>query len=245
MDRRRSLSGALVLALSVASVVLVVSPSAVLAGGGSVPGGNCTIQAGNDDEPYCSYFQADVGPPGIHSGFHFICPEQSDYNDIVNAVAYVWVWNNNQSVAATATSHGSNGPGSTIWHNDVVIPTLPGYPAVLVGEGWCGYKCTTCVNPYSYTKVTPQNYFWVTPPKPTYKLNPKVLFALAWDAMYQSSRSIGDRVLGIPQLSSGGGTNDTSATTTPTPPNPTTTTTTTRPSSTTTTATTTSRRSGG
>ena len=245
MNRRRSLSGAAALVLSMASAALVASPSAVLAGGGSVPGGNCEIQSGNSSEPYCSQFQADMGSPGIKSDFYFICPQQTNNNDIIGATAYVWVWNNNQSVAATATSHGSNGPGSTIWHNKVVIPTLPGYPAVLVGEGWCGYKCTDCVNQYSYTKVTNQNYFWVEPPTPHYFLDPKVFLSLVWDAMFGSSRSIGDHVFGIPTLPITrelSGPSVTTTTTKPASPTTTTSTSTTRPRPTTTTST---RRGGG
>jgi hypothetical protein len=255
MIRRRSLPGFMALVLSLAGVAVVAAPSAVLAGGGSVPGGNCEIQSGNSSEPYCSQFQADVGKPGIHTDFYFICPQQTNNNDIIGGQAYVWVWENNQSVAATATSHSSNGPGSTIWHNQVTVPTLPGYPAVLVGEGWCSYTCTSCVNPYTYTKVTNQNYFWVEAPTPHYSLNFDVLFSLGWEAMFGSSRTYGDQAFANPALLAALGSSGPPVITTTQPPSPNpkpnppspspspSTTSTTRPRPTTTT--TTGRRSGG
>jgi hypothetical protein len=176
-----------VLVLLLATIAVVASPSAVLAGG-SVPGGNC--EAGSPSGEYCSFFQADQGPPGIHATFWMYCPQTQDFGNgvdvsILDVEPLVTVANLGPKappLPVTKLGHLKYGDpgyfsppaGSTAWYNDVVIPNLPGYPAVLNGSGYCKYT-------NGEVHAESMNYFWVTAPTvENYVIPPDEHFESSW-----------------------------------------------------------------
>jgi hypothetical protein len=256
MMRLRSLSAAGALVLLLATIAVVASPSAVLAGGGSVPGGNC--EAGSPSGEYCSFFQADQGPPGTHAKFWMYCPKTQDFGNgvdvsIIDVEPIVTVANlgpNAPALPVTKLGHLNYGDpgyfsppaGSTAWYSEVVIPNLPGYPAVLSGWGYCEYT-------NGEVHAESMNYFWVTEPTAeNFVISPDKYFELSWTALFGSARLLGDQAFSAPTraaLPLGGPPVTTAKPKSPNPPSPTastSTTTLTRPLPSTTTSTT---RAGG
>jgi hypothetical protein len=236
-------------------VAVIILPSTAMAGGGSVPGGNCGDPPATSTD-FCSYFQPDQGPPGLHSTFWITCPEEvtsegsltPQYIDVVDVFANAYVLNNSQQVPMTKLGHLVNGEGGyynpgagfTAWYNDVEIPVLPGYPAVLVGYGSCAYEYSPQYvdgSKYWYqTEPIPENYLWITKPQQEpYKFKPKELLYLSWGAVFGSARALAGDVFRTPKPNFApliGPTDTTTTTEDTTPATPTTSTASTSPPST-------------
>jgi hypothetical protein len=257
MRRCRSLSVTVALVLSMASLTRAafVAP----AGAGQGPPGNCETSEGIDaSSDFCSYFQADQGSPGDKPTFWMQCPATAFQNgtdvfaDHVDPIVYVFNLGTDATVPVTPKGHLNNGEGgyynpgagATAWYNELTVPVLPGYPAVLNGWGYC-----VLANDEESTGLVedvPMSYFWVTPPETEgFVFPPDQYFQLSWAALFGSVRLLGDQAFRGPTLDLRIGGPLVTTTTTPQPsppPPPPATTTTTRPIPTTTTSTT---RAGG
>lgn len=211
MDARRSFSSLVAAVLLCASVAVIATPSTAVAGGGSVPGGNCGDPPSTSTD-FCSYFQADVGPPFIHSTFFITCPVEvtshgaytPQFIENIDIYANAYVFNTGDQVPVTPVGHSANGADSTLWSNDVLIPELPGYPGVIVGYGSCAYEYNPQLqdgSKYWYqTEPIPQNYFWVEKPNQFgFKIFKQYLY-LSWEAMFGSARVFGDEAFRAPLL---------------------------------------------
>ena len=220
MKSRRSLSALAATVVVCAFVAVIIFPSSAMAGGGgSVPGGNCGDPPATSTD-FCSYFQPDLGPPGLHSTFWITCPEQvtsegnltPQYIGVVDVFANAYVLNNSQQVPMTKLGHLVNGEGGyynpgagfTAWYNDVEIPVLPGYPAVLVGYGSSAYEYSPQYmdgSKYWYqTEPIPQNYLWIEKPQQEpYNFKPKQFMYLSWGAVFGSARTLAAEVFRTPK----------------------------------------------
>jgi hypothetical protein len=260
MSSRRSAAKAAACAVTLALAAVIATPSAVMAGQG--PPGNCANHAGAS-APYCTYFQPNQGQPGLAATFWMQCPTSDNQGEYPVAVDHIvpYVTNNGQYYPVTPVGHLNNGEGgyynpgagATAWYNDVVIPNLSEYPAVLDGWGYCVFFN----DQYDIGLVedVPVSYFFVSgPTTDKYVFPPKEYLYLSFGAIFGGVQLLGGEAFRVLSLA---GQDDLTVTTTPdnnepkpkpkpkpkpTPPGPTTTTTTTRPRPTTTTSTTLGRR---
>ena len=256
MVHRRSLSVARVFVLLLAS--LTVAAGVAPAGAGQGPPGTCETTSGIDaSSDFCSYFQADQGTPGLKPTFWMQCPATASQNgtdvfaDHVDPIVYVFNLGPNATVPVTPQGHLNNGEGgyynpgagATAWYNELEVPVLPGYPAVLNGWGYC--VLSNEEQSTGLVESVPMSYFWVKPPEiENFVLPPDQYFQLSWEALFGSARLLGDQAFRAPTLDLqlvGPLVTTTKRQPTPPPPPPITTTST-RPTPTTTTSTT---RAGG